>query len=190
MIDYLTLMLMSMSGGLLALGVFFICCSKNAEPQSKAPWAAAFGAAGLVAFVCGLHMALTWPLSGPYNSLFGESSVMFGVLFLAIALATAKGWSWGPIGLYGLPLALSAILLGVLVMMFKLTMRPEMTMVGFITTGLGGLVAIAASSRLKSRTLSLIAGGLLIAAALLWALVGGMAFWGHLNSAGFVNYKP
>lgn len=53
-------------------------------------WALAFGALGLLLATTGLHMTLTWPLAaGGFafdNIIFGEPSLVFGVLLLAMAL--------------------------------------------------------------------------------------------------------
>ncbi|MEU0237308.1 DUF981 family protein [Nocardiopsis sp. NPDC006198] len=53
-------------------------------------WALAFGALGLLLATTGLHMTLTWPLAAggfPFdNIVFGEPSLVFGVLLLAASL--------------------------------------------------------------------------------------------------------
>ncbi|MFD6949129.1 hypothetical protein A6A08_07135 [Nocardiopsis sp. TSRI0078] len=53
-------------------------------------WALAFGTLGLLLTATGLHMTLTWPLAaGGFafdNIIFGEPSLVFGVLLLAAAL--------------------------------------------------------------------------------------------------------
>lgn len=53
-------------------------------------WALAFGTLGLLLATTGLHMTLTWPLAaGGFafdNIIFGEPSLVFGVLLLAAAL--------------------------------------------------------------------------------------------------------
>lgn len=52
-------------------------------------WAMGFGTLGLILFVTGLHMTLTWPLAGqgfPFdNVIFGEPSLAFGALLLFAA---------------------------------------------------------------------------------------------------------
>lgn len=52
-------------------------------------WALAFGVLGLILGVTGLHMTLTWPLAAggfPFdNIIFGEPSLIFGVLLLGAA---------------------------------------------------------------------------------------------------------
>lgn len=52
-------------------------------------WALAFGVVGLILFVTGLHMSLTWPLAAiaPWDNIyFGEPCLAFGTLLSAAAL--------------------------------------------------------------------------------------------------------
>ena len=52
-------------------------------------WALAFGSVGLIQFVTGLHMTLTWPIAfiAPWDNIyFGETCLAFGTLLLAAAL--------------------------------------------------------------------------------------------------------
>jgi putative membrane protein len=82
MIDYVTLLLANMIGGLLVLTAFLIWGFES--PQQRA-WAPAFGIAGLVATVGGLVMSFTWPIPKPFATAYGEMSVLLGVLFLGAA---------------------------------------------------------------------------------------------------------
>ena len=64
-------------------------------------WATAFGALGFVLTALGLHMTLTWPLSGPTafdNIAFGEPSLALGVILLAGAflLGSDRFWRQAP----------------------------------------------------------------------------------------------
>jgi uncharacterized membrane protein len=60
-------------------------------------WAVTFAALGAILAVTGLHMSLTWPLSGPTafdNIAFGEPSLAMGVMLLAGAwlLGSRRFW--------------------------------------------------------------------------------------------------
>ncbi len=57
--DYITLLLVSASAGLLVLAAYFYWGLTSPRPQVFAP---ALAAAGLVSFVLGLYMVLTWPV--------------------------------------------------------------------------------------------------------------------------------
>jgi putative membrane protein len=57
--DYLALMLVNMTGGLVVLALYSI---RGAGKEDQRAWCPALAAPGLVALLTGLHMALTWPL--------------------------------------------------------------------------------------------------------------------------------
>ncbi|MBA0050634.1 DUF981 family protein [Streptomyces sp. AJS327] len=85
---YNTIMSLAAGVGLLlvvALGYRLL----KGQPVVPDGWALAFGALGLLLFLTGLHMTLTWPLAGqgfPFdNIIFGEPALGFGALLLAAA---------------------------------------------------------------------------------------------------------
>ena len=121
-------MLLNMTAGFVVLAFFLL----DGLQGDRKRWAAPFAMVGLVAFLCGLHMIFTWPLPGAYNSAFGETSVLLGVIYLGIALSLAKEWNLAPIAIYGILAALVAVVLGVRIMDLKMTMKPELSGVGFI----------------------------------------------------------
>jgi uncharacterized membrane protein len=60
-------------------------------------WAYAFGTLGFVLTALGLHMTLTWPLSGPTafdNIVFGEPSLALGVILIAGAFLLGRDRFW------------------------------------------------------------------------------------------------
>jgi uncharacterized membrane protein len=67
------------------------------ESIHRHAWATAFGALGFVLTGLGLHMTLTWPLSGPTafdNIVFGEPSLALGVLLIAGAFLLGSDRFW------------------------------------------------------------------------------------------------
>ncbi len=58
-IDYVPLILINMSAAFLILAFYLLT---GIEREDRAKWAPAFGIAGLVAFLGGLHIIFTWPL--------------------------------------------------------------------------------------------------------------------------------
>ena len=59
-------------------------------------WSLAFGVVGLILFVTGLHMSLTWPIAfiAPWDNIyFGETDLALGTLLLAVAFYL---WRRGP----------------------------------------------------------------------------------------------
>ena len=89
-IDYVSLLLINMVGGLFVLACFLGWGLKSSERKH---WAPAFAISGLIATVAGLVMVLTSPIPKPFSMAFGEMSVLLGVLFLGAAWALANGWS-------------------------------------------------------------------------------------------------
>lgn len=85
---YNTVMALAAGAGLLlvvALGYQL----RGTKPVPVAGYALAFGVLGVILTLTGLHMTLTWPLAAggfPFdNVIFGEPSLIFGVLLLAAA---------------------------------------------------------------------------------------------------------
>jgi putative membrane protein len=190
-IDYSTLLLVNMTAGLTVLAVLVFRGLGRADPKA---YVAPFAAAGLVALVCGLHMALAWPLPGSYNGPFGESSVLLGVLFLAAALSLAKGWRLHPLGIYAAVAGLAAIVIGArafhlltLPEPIQFTKLPALTGVGFILSGLGGALAVPALY-LRRRVLAWVVALMLLAAAGIWAVTAYPAIWSHVEA--FRDYQP
>lgn len=93
---YNTIMSLAAGAGLVALVLFARDLLRHGEeePASTDGWSLTFGVLGLILTLTGLHMALTWPLaSGGFafdNVIFGETSLGFGVLMLALALHLAR----------------------------------------------------------------------------------------------------
>lgn len=184
-IDFVVLMLLNMTAGLLILAAYVY---KGLDDPDQGKWAPAFAMPGAVAFACGLRMVWTWPLPGSYNVAFGEMSVLFGVLFLGAALAQAKGWSLIPTALYALVAGLAAIITGIRFIDLGLTARPVMTGIGFMLTGLGGVFAAPTIYLRRSGLLRLLGALVILAAAGIWALTGYLGAWGHLEA--FREWTP
>lgn len=184
-IDYLTLMLINMVAGLVLLAAWIFL---DADTSGARRWVPGLAVAGLLALATGLHMIFTWPLPGSYNILYGEMSVFFGVLLVAVALSLALGVSLLPIAIYAEFVGLAAVLIGVQVLNLGLSRSPALTGAGFIWMGLIGLGAVP---MLRLRGLPAFrvfgAAGLLIGA-VIWAVVGYGAYWGHV--APFAQWKP
>ena len=177
-IDYVTLMLINMAGGLVILS-FFLC--KGLDCERNEHWAPAFATAGLVATICGFAMSFTWPLPKPYNIIYGEMSVLFGVLFLAASWAIAKGWSLLPVSIYAFFAGAMAVLMGARIIDLSMTNWPGVSGAGFILTGLGGIFAGFTIWHKKEKIFRMIGALVLLAAAAIWAWMSCMAYWFHVK---------
>ncbi|MGB3136651.1 MAG: DUF981 domain-containing protein [Nodosilinea sp.] len=185
-IDYITLMLINMVAGLVLLADFVY---RGLGEVNLKRWIPGFGLVGAIALVTGLHMTLTWPVPGSFNISFGETTVLFGGLYVAAAIAIAQGWDLLSLAVYAFFAGLTAIVVGARIISLEQTKQPLMAGLGFILTGLGGVLAaptlVSLGTNKSWRTLG---AAVLLGAALVWAVVGFLAYWGHLES--FSEWQP
>lgn len=190
-VDYLTLMLVNMSAGLILLAGYLIW--GLSRPDHQKSWAAPFFMVGLVAVGAGGHMALTWPIAHPpghaYNAAFGEMTVLLGVLFLGAALSLARGWSLGGVAAYGVVAGLIATLVGGLIYVHQMTAMPALTCAGYALSGLGGALVAAALAARQNRPLRYVVAAVLLAAAAIWLFTAAMAYAGHFANPNWLPPK-
>ncbi len=177
-VDYLTLLLLNLTAGLILLAIYI---AHGITKPDQRGWAAGFAVVGLVGLIPAAHMLLTWPLPGPYNPAFGETSFVFGAIFLGAALALGLGWRLSAVALYGAIAGIVAIILGIRIIDLHLTAKPLMSGVGFILTGAGGVLVLLSVIWPSLRALRGLTVIVLIAAALLWAATTSLAYWGHMQ---------
>lgn len=137
-INYITLMLLNMAIGLVLLATFVY---QGLDSPNQKQWVPGFGMTGAIALATGLHMVWTWPIRGSFNIAYGEMTVLFGILFITTSLALAFGWELLTITLYGFFAGLAAIVIGIRIINLNLTRSPLVSGIGFVLTGLGGLLA-------------------------------------------------
>ncbi len=184
-IDYITLMLVNMVAGLFLLACYVYQWLDDTDQKR---WIPGFGMTGGIALATGLHMFWTWPVNGSFNIAFGETTVLFGILFIGAALSLAQGWELLTVAIYAFFAGLVAIVVGLRLINLGLTRQPLLAGIGFILTGLGGVFAAPTLYLKTNRTWRLIGTLVLVAAALIWALIGYMAYWGHLDT--FQKWVP
>jgi putative membrane protein len=184
-IDYITLMLINMVAGLFILADYVY---RGIDSSHQKQWIPGFGITGAIALTTGFHMIFTWPIAGSFNIAFGETTVLFGILFIAAAIALSVGWDLFTITVYGFFAGLAAIVIGIRIINLNMTKQPLLSGIGFILTGLGGIFAAPTLYWKTNRTWRLIGVGVLIIAALIWALTGYLAYWNHLE--GFQKWVP
>lgn len=185
MIDYLTLMLINMTAGLVVLAWYV---AKGLDDPDQPRWAPAFAIPGLIAFLCGLRMSWTWPLIGSYNVAFGDTSVMFGVLLLGAAWSLATKRDLMPLAVYAFFAGLAGMLVGVATIVMRLTEFPVISGIGFILTGGAGVLAGVTLYLRKNMAVRAIGTLVLLAAAAIWAFNGYGGYWMHLS--GFAKWMP
>lgn len=185
-IDYLTVLMINLAAGT-ALLAFFILKGINSEDNKG--YAAAFGMVGLIALLGGMQMTFNWPLPGSYNIAYGESTLLFGAVFLGAALALAKGWDLMPISIYAFFAGVQALVIGLRIIDLPLSKHPVLTGIGFILAGLGGIAAAPGLNLLKkNQNFRYLAAAVLIITSLFWAYTFYSSLWAHLDS--FSTWVP
>jgi putative membrane protein len=185
-IDFLTLVMINLVAGTVLLAFYLW---KGMDEKDQRPYAAGFFATGLLGLITGLQLSFTWPLPGSYNVAFGDTSTLFGMVFLATALALWQGWNLLPVSIYAFFAGAEAILVGYVIMSQGLTKEPTVSALGFFLAGLGGVGAFPFFMWFKgNKTVRWIAIAILVATAALWAFTFYGSLVGHM--AGFAKYVP
>lgn len=185
-IDYLTLIMINLVGGTALLAYYIF---KGMDDKDQRPYAAGFGIVGLLGVILGLMLSFTWPLPGSYNIGYGETTTLFGAVFLAAGIALSQNWDLMPVAIYGFFAGVDAVLVGTRIISLGLTQEPLIAGVGFILAGLGGVFAAPFLAFFKKyRLFRIIAAVVVLAGALVWAITFYNALWGHLAS--FATWVP
>jgi putative membrane protein len=184
-VDYLSIMLVNTGAGLALLAHYLY---RAPEAGHRRGWAAGFFATGLLGILLALPMVLTWPLPGSYNIVYGEAALYLSVAFLGAAVTLTFEWEPMVPALFGLFGALYAVVGGIRIMNLGMSSEPTLAGLGYILTGLGGILAIPALSYRQQRAWAILAATVLGLAAIIWLFTGYDALWGHL--ADFAKYLP
>ncbi len=184
-IDYLVLMLVNMTGALLTIAAFLICGLNSEKPQK---WAAPFLVSGFIALACGLHMVWNWPLPGPFNVAFGETTVLFGGVLLGAGIALAAGWNLLPLAIPAFVAGAAAVLTGMGIIRLELTGKPLISGIGFILTGLCGVFAVLPLAYPKQWVFRYVGAAVVFAAAVIWASTAYLSIPSHMKN--FKQYTP
>jgi putative membrane protein len=185
-IDYLTLIMINLVAGTALLSYYLY---KGMDAKDQRPYAAGFAAVGLLGVVLGLTLTFTWPLPGSYNIAFGETTTLFGVVFLTTALALSQGWDLLPVAIYAFFAGVDAVVVGIRLISLNLTKEPLFSGIGFILAGLGGVFAAPFLAFLKKyRAIRILAAIVVLITALVWAFTFYNSLWGHMAS--FSTWVP
>jgi len=185
-IDYVGLLLINMMIGYVLLAAYVY---RGLDDPLNKRWVPGFAMVGVIAFVFGGHMVMTWPIIGQYNDAFGEMSVLLGIIFLGAAFAIGKGWSLTMVAVYAFFAGLAAIDLGACIISMKMTLVPNLSGAGFILSGLGGVMAAPTLLWFRNnRPFRTLAALILLAAALIWAVTVYPEYWMHMKA--FAKWLP
>lgn len=185
-IDYVALLLVNMVAAYLILAGYVY---KGIDDPDQKKWAVGFGMTGVIALVFGAVMCFTWPLPGPYNSAYGEMSVLLGTILLATAFALANGWNLMIIAVYAFFAGAAAIVIGVSIIVLKLTLEPLIAGIGFIVSGAAGVLAAPTLMYFRgNKAFRLAAAVVLVVAGLIWAATAYPAYFMHMSA--FAKWLP
>jgi len=180
-INYITLMLTNLIAGLVLLAAYIYWGLDDERPSR---WIPGFGVVGAIALITGSHMTLTWPIIGSYNIAYGETSILYGVLFMGTSVALAQKWELISLAIYGFFAGAYSLIAGLRIINLGLTLLPFVSGMGFILVGLGGICAAPMLHFSKFRLFRLVGAGLLIVAALIFTWINVFALWGHMADYG------
>jgi putative membrane protein len=183
-IDYLTLMLINISAGLFIMALF-VFRYFDSERKRTAP---GFLITGFVSLLTGFHEIFTWPIPGSYNIPFGELATLFGVIFFGLGLALLLDWDLLTLGIYATFAGAASIVLGARIYDLRMTSEPLVASAGFILTGLMALLSLPVYFLRKHLLVRILASLGLLGAAAIWATIGYLAYWQHLQA--FSKWVP
>jgi putative membrane protein len=185
-IDFLSLLLVNMVAGFVLLAAYVY---SGLEDPNQKRWAPGFLMVGLVAVIFGGQIVTRWLLPGSFNTAYGESSVLFGFVFLGAGVSMALGWGLETVVLYALFAGLAALVTGAQIFHLGLSTYPWLTATGFVLSG--GLGVCAAPVYLwlrKSRPVRALGMLAALGAALVWAATAYPEYWMHLQM--FAKWTP
>lgn len=184
-IDYVALMLANLVFALVLLAVYAAFLI-DSDPKRIAP---GFLLVGFVAAVTGFGMSFTWPLPGSANLVFGEPSILLGVLFFFTGLSILKEWDLLTMGIGAVIAGVVAIILGIrLLGNVPETQSPVIAGLGYIFAGAGAILMLPTYFFKKSTGWRAITAIVVTIAAVLWAITAIGSYWMH--PAAFAKWLP
>jgi putative membrane protein len=187
-IDYVPITLFNAMVGYFLLAGYLL---KGLDDPDQRRWAVGFGMVGAIALLFGVNMALTWPLPGPYGSIYGDMSSLLGIILLGAAVAMALGWRLETVAGYAFFAGLAAMITGVRFIVSGMTTHPVPSGIGFILSGLAGVMALPTLRFFRhNQVFRVLSAVVLSAAGLIWAVTVYTEYWTHPLSPIFHNWVP
>ncbi len=184
-VDYLAVMLLNLGAGLALLAHYLYV---NPAKENRRSWAAGFFAVGFLGLVTSLPMLIMWPLPSSFNVAYAGPMLFLSMVFLAAGLTLMLEWEPLIPAIYGLFGGIYAIIVGFRLLDLKMGAAPGVAFVGFVLTGLGGILVVPSIYWHKSRGLVIGTAIVLGVAALIWLFTGYDAVWAHMLD--FIKYVP
>ncbi len=185
-IDYLTIMMVAVVVGTL-LAAWYGWRFLDAPAELVRPWGWSFLATGLLLAIPALHLTLTWPLPGGNNIIMGEPALYFGVLLSLAGLIILIGHDLRPLAWLSLPGGIVLVVIAGAILQHGLTRSPAMWAIAYGTIGIAGML-VPVSFRIPP--LRLIAAGLLVVGAAIFAIGAVGAYLEHPGPDNFGQWRP
>jgi putative membrane protein len=184
-VDYLAVMLLNLGAGLALLAHYLYV---NPEKDSRRSWAAGFFAVGFLGLVSSLPMMIMWPLPSSFNVAYAGPMLYLSMVFLAGGLTLMLEWEPVIPAIYGFFGGIYAIVIGIRLLDLKLGAEPAVAFLGFVLTGIGGMLFLPAIYWRKNRLLTIVTAIILGLAAIIWLFTAYDAVWAHILD--FIKYLP
>lgn len=179
-IDFVTLLLVNMAAGYALLAAYVF---RGLDDADQSRWGLGFLPVGLVGLTFGGYMTVAWPLPGPFNSAYGELSVLLGTVFLVAAYGLLTGRDLRVLAGYGVFAGVAAVVVGLRFVNLGLTPTPLISGFGIVASGVGGIAMLPLLLWFRGSRIPRLVGALgLLAVGLLWMLVAIQGYWGHMES--------
>lgn len=139
-------------------------------------------AIGAFLAITGAFVALTWPLPSPYDIIFGDTAMAFGLILIAGGYAVRNGYGFESLSVPSAFIGAYSLVAGYQIWKLGLTNSPQVSAALFASAGLAGIVAYPAL-RLKSRGAAYAFMALAAVAAVTAFAIGVLATFGHIAGA-------
>ncbi len=184
-VDYLGVMLLNLGAGLALLAHYLYV---KPEKEVRRSWAAGFFAVGALGVLTSLPMLIMWPLPSSFNVAYAGPSLFLSMAFLAGGVTLMLEWEPLIPAIYGFFGGIYSIVVGIRLLDLKLGASPTAAFLGFVLTGLGGMMVLPAIYWHKSRLLTIVTAIILGLAAIIWLFTAYDAVWAHMLD--FIKYVP
>ena len=120
---------------------------------------------------------------------YGDATTLFGVVFIATAVALFFGSSLIPVSIYAFFAAIDSIVVGLRIFTLNLTKEPLVSALGFILAGLSGLGVFPFLMWFReNKMVRWIGILLLLGTVLVWGITFYGSLWAHMAS--FAKWVP
>jgi putative membrane protein len=183
-VDYVALMLIDLVLSMVLIALYFAKYI-NENPKVLAPGMLMSGSVGLAT---GLHMIFRWPLTSSYNIAFGEPMVLFSALLVFTGIAILADWDLLSLGIIAFLVGIVSVIVGIRILNRGMTKEPLVAALGFVGSGVAGILALPAYLTRKNPVLRILAALAALGSAIVWGFTGYASYWAHLES--FAKWAP